>query len=686
MKSLLLLLPLALAATDVLADGGPHGRSPHWLGPVTRTVYDGVSDDLLTAGLGKTGLGLPFSQANFAKPLEPTAAELRRQAIHTNYRAVLDISPAGGYGRLYGPNVLPDGTVTSNEGKIAGSEYLAYARDRRGGKVTLMVQVPASFDVSRPCIVTGTSSGSRGIYGAIGSSGEWGLKRGCAVAYADKGSGMGVHDLQANTVNLLRGERADAVVAGDASHFTARVSEAERQLFNADTPNRLAFKHAHSQSNPEADWGRDTLRSVEFAFHVLRQQFPEAHIRRSNTVVIASSISNGGGAALAAAEQDEEGWIDGVAVAEPNIQIERPAPRDPVIRRAGLPDYSAGSRPLLDYFTFANLYQPCAALSARAADAPLGFPAAFVPLAQARCQSLADRGLLASTTTAAQAEEALDKLLAYGWEPQTIALQVSHWRFATPAIAMTYSNAHARASVLDKLCGLSFAFTDAAGNPVAANALALAQIFGTGNGVPPTAGINLVNEASVGGPKLDTISISPSTGRADLGFDGALCQRELVTGTSPVARRVQAGVREVQQRGFLRGKPAIIVHGRADTLVPVNFSSRPYVAAQLARPHGASLSYVEVENAQHFDSFLSFPGYDTRFVPLHVYFIRAMDAMWKHLTSGQALPPSQVVRTTPRGGLPGAAPALNADHVPPISSAPAATDRVVYFKGVLQLP
>ena len=33
-----------------------------------------------------------------------------------------------------------------------------------------------------------TSSGSRGVYGAI-STGEWGLKKGCAVAYTDKGAG-----------------------------------------------------------------------------------------------------------------------------------------------------------------------------------------------------------------------------------------------------------------------------------------------------------------------------------------------------------------------------------------------------------------------------------------------------------------------------------------------------------------
>ncbi|MGT2490343.1 3-hydroxybutyrate oligomer hydrolase family protein [Cupriavidus basilensis] len=40
-------------------------------------------------------------------------------------------------------------------------------------------------------------------------------------------------------------------------------------------------------------------------------------------VVIASSVSNGGGAAVAAAEQDTQGLIDGVAVAEPNLNLPR---------------------------------------------------------------------------------------------------------------------------------------------------------------------------------------------------------------------------------------------------------------------------------------------------------------------------------------------------------------------------
>src|SRR5205085_6226784 len=103
------------------------------------------------------------------------------------------------------------------------------------------------------------SSGSRGVYGAIATAGEWGLKHGCAVAYTDKGTGTGAHDLHNNTVNLIRGERADAATAGGAANFIAPISDAQRAAFDAATPNRFAFKHAHSQLNPERDWGLDVI-------------------------------------------------------------------------------------------------------------------------------------------------------------------------------------------------------------------------------------------------------------------------------------------------------------------------------------------------------------------------------------------------------------------------------------------
>src|SRR6266436_3339651 len=84
---------------------------------IIHNFYDGVSNDLLTAGLGKTGLG-SATAPGFADPLHPTAEELRRSAIYNNYRALVDPTPGGGYGTLYGPNVKPDGTVTASEGLI----------------------------------------------------------------------------------------------------------------------------------------------------------------------------------------------------------------------------------------------------------------------------------------------------------------------------------------------------------------------------------------------------------------------------------------------------------------------------------------------------------------------------------------------------------------------------------------
>ena len=106
-------------------------------------------------------------------------------------------------------------------------------------------------------------------------------------------------------------------------------------------------------------------------------------------------------------------------------------------------------------------------------------------------------------------------------------------------------------------------------------------------------------------------------------------------------------------------------------------------------PPCRALSYIELTNAQHFDAFLGnalLAGYDTRFVPLHVYFNQAMDRMWAHLTQNVPLPPSQVVRTIPRGGTPGAAPPITAANVPPISSTPAAGDLITFSGTTVTIP
>lgn len=685
------------AAARPNANANLNFRPAFVTGTVSSIEYDGDSDDLLTAGFGAAGLAQAVAPGLVLSD-PPTAAQLRRLAIHTNYRAIVDTSATGGYGTLYGPTVASGGTQPPASGKVAGVEVIAYADDGSGREnVTMMVQVPASFDPKAPCIVSATSSGSRGVYGAIGSSGEWGLKRGCAVAYTDKGTGNGVHDLQNDTVNLIDGTRASAAAAGSASNFTARLTEGERAAFNAATPNRYAVKHAHSERNPEKDWGRDTLRALEFAFWVLNERYSTktgtglavAQIRPHNTLVIASSVSNGAGAALAAAEQDEAGLIDGVAVSEPNVQL---APGAALrIERAGLPAYTAGSRPLYDYFSYANLLQPCAALAADAAGGPFAFSGFLAGVAANRCAALALAGLVSGADTAAQASDALARLQAYGWEPDANLLHASHFQFASPAIAVTYANTHGRFRVTDNLCGFSFATVSAATGAVIPGVPAqINSIFGTGNGVPPSgAAIGLAWNDSLGGAINHLLGTSTTTaGLFDFSYPGAACLRALWTGGDANALRVQAGVAEVAQRNAnLRGKPTLIVHGRNDTLVPVNFSSRPYVLRNAQVEGEASrVRYVEVTNAQHFDAFLAFPGYDTRYVPLHLYFNRAMDAMWAHLTVGTPLPGSQVVRTTPRGGTPGAAPAITEAQLPPIVATPAAGDAITISGNTLRIP
>jgi len=59
--------------------------------------------------------------------------------------------------------------------------------------------------------------------------------------------------------------------------------------------------------------------------------------------------------------------------------------------------------------------------------------------------------------------------------------------------------------------------------------------------------------------------------------------------------------------------------------------------------------------------------------------------MYAHLTSGAALPPSQVVRATPRGFVP-YAPGNVTLLLPPPSNSPAAGDRILFNGGVLTIP
>lgn len=708
MKKYETVLLFAVAAPFTLSAyaGGPFNKKPTFVaGDILQSYYDGVTDDLLTGGLGKTGLEDGSPPPIIADPENPTDAELRRFAIYNNYRALVPTDIGNGYGVLFGPNIAADGTDTGTEGLVAGTEFLAFADKGRAGKknVTLMVQVPDTFDTTAPCIVTAPSSGSRGIYGAIGTAGEWGLRNGCAVAYTDKGNGTGAHNLQDNTVSTITGQRQDAGAAGRNSHFTAKMNAPRRAAFNADTPNRFAFKHAHSQRNPEADWGKNVLQSIELAFYVLNERFgdpaPNGKTVRiiipDNTIVLASSVSNGGGASVRAAEQDKKRLIDGVAVSEPNVN-----PRYEsfgIQQGAGAPFFDH-SRSLYDYTTLLNVYQGCASAAPSNSGASLNLAASEIA-----CASLFAKGLLSGTDVATQAEEAQAIINDYGFVPEQNIVQPSHWwANVSPGVAVTYANAYGRVSVLDNLCGYSMGATDGAtSEPVQLPSSAENALFGTSNGIPPTAGVNLINNASVGGPRENRASISSSTGNADQNVDGALCLRSLAQGRDAVtggaltgkvraySTKIAQGIRSIRASGDLNGLPAIIVTGRSDAILPINHTSRAYYGLnQLSEGNQSNLRYYEITNAHHLDVFNKdvFAAFGSTFnqvfIPLHHYLFEALDLMFDHLKNGTTMPPSQVVNTVSRGA---GAPPLASVNVPPIAEVPGVGE-ITFDGNILSIP
>lgn len=129
------------------------------VGSVDVTIHrDG--DDLLTAGLGETGLR-SITPPAFADAGNPTREERRRRAIWVNWKGIADLAPGGGFGEFYG-SLAP----------VTGREYQALKRLPNAKQPhRVMLQLPDDFDTAKRCVVVSASSGSRGIYGAIALSG-----------------------------------------------------------------------------------------------------------------------------------------------------------------------------------------------------------------------------------------------------------------------------------------------------------------------------------------------------------------------------------------------------------------------------------------------------------------------------------------------------------------------------------
>ena len=139
--------------------------------------------------------------------------------------------------------------------------------------------------------------------------------------------------------------------------------------------------------------------------------------------------------------------------------------------------------------------------------------------------------------------------------------------------------------------------------------------------------------------------------------------------------------------GDLHGVPAVYVVGRSDANLPPNFTGRAYYGLNSAvEGRRSQLRYYEVTNAHHLDAFNQFPGFDSTMIPLHHYFVQAMNIMYAHLRQGAPLPPSQVVHTVPRGTGPSGVPPITTANVPPIAASPPAGTTIVFEDGTLKIP
>ncbi len=615
----LLMLAAAALTVGACSHTPPHKEPPMSLnfpiGAIRETAHRG-NDDLLSAGLGLAGLRA--APAAFADTAAPTPAELRRRAIHTAWLGIADLGPLGGFGSVYG--AVP---------AVPGREFQAFARATGSTQPhRVLAQIPDSFDAKARCLIVTASSGSRGIYGSLAVAGAWGLARGCAVAYTDKGAGSGYFDTASNTGVALDGTRAER---GGAELDFAPGG------YSGDAG--IAIKHAHSTDNPEAHWGEHVMQAAQFGLAMLDRAFPErAPFTPQNTKIIAVGLSNGGGAVLQAAGIDNGGWLAGIVAVEPNVNVPR-------VQAKGK-DKASFARPLYDYASEAAVLAPCALLDERFRDIVASLsklPGNNVATWAARCATLHEAGILKGSDAKAQIAEALARMHADGWEDAALATAASTtgydmWR----AFGATYSSAYTRSAVGAMPCGFRFSALGADAKPRAATPAERAAWWSDASGIPPGGGVFVVDDKQTHG--------------ADSAWPGIACLRELWTGSGAAAVRLRESVQATQARLPRRDLPIFLVHGAEDGLIPAAFSSDAYLAWLRANKQDAS--YWRVPHAQHFDAFLAWPGFGDRYVPMLPYAYAALDRMYAHVVEGKPLDPGKVPEASPRG-----AGALEAKHL-----------------------
>lgn len=532
-------------------------------------------DDLLSAGLGIDGLRGPLPA--LGDPTAPTFGELRRRAVWTNWRGIADVLSANGLGEAYGDLSPVPGREFHGRATVPGATH----------PHRLLLQLPDGFDRARPCLVVSVSSGSRGIYGAIALAGGWGLPRGCAVAYTDKGAGTDWRRVAAALGNTT---------GSDAGSDTVFVP------------------HAHSGDHPEADWGHHVLQAAAFGREVLLR---ETGIDEAALTVIAVGLSNGAGAVLRAAGDEatysgdnagrhtrrvDAPRLDGVVAVAPNIHVE-------------------GARALFDVATHAALLMPCALAAPHFdTDALLRPGGALPPVYAAGCAALVAHGQIKGDDLAAQGANAWQAMQAAGWTDAamragSLSVAFDLWR----SVAAGYASAYRRTPADAMPLGYRYAVRDAQGAPMPASPAEAALWWSDSSGIPPGNGVVLLD------PPGDDGRMTGLLGLRALANDAAV--REAIVATRALPPR--------------EGLPILLLHGLDDGLVPEWETSAPYAA--FARKNGARLGYWRIERAQHFDAFLGNPALAARYVPLMPEAYAALDAMLAHLRDGAPLPGDRTI-------------------------------------------
>jgi hydroxybutyrate-dimer hydrolase len=310
--------------------------------------------------------------------------------------------------------------------------------------------------------------------------------------------------------------------------------------------------------------------------------------------------------------------------------------------------------------------QPVAVLAPEQASAMTAVPDARRAALEAWAAGLPDSVFGPQETLAERAEGARRRLEAAGILREALDGGIANVLFGPwPALAEAYASAYAGLGPEESPCGLSYAPVDAGFKARAASAEELARLAADSTGIPPTGGLQIVDDA----------------GRfASFGSLQHLhCMQAFAS--SP---RLRDGLEAVQATARVRDTPVVIIHGRRDALIPVNYSSRAWYWLHRQRG-GHSAHYYEIEHGHHFDAFNALPGWGERFVPMQPQLLAAMDLMYAHLAAGRRLPPSQVVRSQTRQLVDGQPEPITATHLGQILAKPAA-DTIRFRRGVLEVP